>query len=104
MELQRLAKVLGRLPNKRDVEMLSKYALSVFEEVFRSWGAALKAAKIIASDLSHLEFEQEASRQLEIFENAQSQVAAPINDDSFSSSSVETTLRDEPEAFDNRIV
>jgi site-specific DNA-methyltransferase (adenine-specific) len=72
LELQRLAKMLGRLPNKRDVETLSKYPLAVFEEMFISWSAALKAAKIIAEELTGLEHAPEESRQLEIFITVQS--------------------------------
>ena len=117
LELQRLAKSLGRLPSKRDAETLSKYDLTVFEEVFHSWGAALKAAKIIASDSPHLAFSPEQAMQLEIFETAQSAARPPelsmpelsmedsslMNDDGFSNSSAETVLRDEREAFDRRI-
>jgi DNA modification methylase len=51
LELKRLAVLLGRLPDKRDVEELSNYEASEYERAFDSWGAALKAAKTVAEDL-----------------------------------------------------
>lgn len=121
LELQRLAKLLGRLPTKYDAELLSKYALSVFEEVFHSWGAALKAAKLVTNDLPNLAFLPEQTGQLQIFESAQStgqsselsiadssreqsSEATLINDDEFKISSSETALEDEREVFDHGII
>lgn len=46
LELQNLAKELGRLPTQEDVEEKSKYDLNLFLETFPSWGKALKAAKL----------------------------------------------------------
>ncbi|OQX51731.1 MAG: hypothetical protein B5M53_10480 [Candidatus Cloacimonas sp. 4484_209] len=46
LELKDLAKSLGRLPNQKDVEEMSKYGLQVFKENFITWGKALKAAKL----------------------------------------------------------
>jgi hypothetical protein len=63
LELRRLAMLIGRLPNKSDVESLSKYTVVMFEEAFDTWGAALKAAKIVAGDSPTT-----APAQLEIFE------------------------------------
>ena len=53
---------LGRLPNKSDVETLSKYTVGMFEEAFDTWSAALKAAKIVLS------LAPEKTEQPEIFE------------------------------------
>lgn len=46
LELRRLAETLGRLPTKEDVQRLSKYDIELFERAFRTWGKALKAAKL----------------------------------------------------------
>jgi hypothetical protein len=102
IELQRLAKMLGRLPSKRDVEMFSKHPLATFEEIFHSWGAALKAAKNIASDSPHLALAPEQTCQLEIFESAQS-VERSL-ELSTEEAPGETILRDEREPFDHRII
>jgi hypothetical protein len=117
LELQQLAIRLSRLPTRRDVETLSKYALEVFEEAFSSWGAALKAAKIVAGNSSHIAFAQGSAEQLEIFKDAslaqcreaqsgddsrgaQSPEEFSINDGSFESSSSVTFISDEHEAAD----
>lgn len=46
IELQKLARGLGRLPTREDVKRLSKYQVELFEETFPTWGKALKAAKL----------------------------------------------------------
>jgi len=46
LELRKLAETLGRLPTKEDVQRLSKYDLELFQKAFRTWGKALKAAKL----------------------------------------------------------
>lgn len=46
LELQRLARDLGRLPTPEDVRVHSKYELSAYFETFPTWGKALKAAKL----------------------------------------------------------
>ncbi len=46
LELRGLAETLGRLPTKEDVQRLSKYELELFQQAFRTWGKALKAAKL----------------------------------------------------------
>ena len=46
LELRNLAETLGRLPTKQDVQRLSKYDIELFEKAFRTWGKALKAAKL----------------------------------------------------------
>lgn len=66
LELRRLAMMLGRLPTVSDVEMLSKYAVEFFEAAFDTWGAALKAAKVVPS------LAREKTEQMEIFGTAQS--------------------------------
>lgn len=68
IELQRLALILGRLPTKSDVETLSRYTLSAFEDRFDSWGEALKAAKTVSNDLSSRVPAHREEEQLEIFE------------------------------------
>jgi DNA modification methylase len=115
LELRQLAVRLGRLPTKRDVEALSKYALEVFEAAFSSWGAALKAAKVVRGDSPGVAFAPEPAEQLEIFKGAESargqQERAgecssgarapeefPINDGGFASSSGVTLVTDEGEA------
>lgn len=108
LELRRLAEMLGRLPNKRDVEMLSKYTIEMFEATFDNWGAALKAAKTVACDLPPLA--PEKIEQLEIFDIGlpvaassyeQSPGIFPINDDRLESSS--RTTEAEIEASDYQI-
>jgi site-specific DNA-methyltransferase (adenine-specific) len=49
LELRRLAETLGRLPTKDDVQRLSKFDTDLFEKAFRTWGKALKAAKLRVS-------------------------------------------------------
>jgi hypothetical protein len=46
LELRGLAETLGRLPTKEDVQRLSKYEPELFQKAFRTWGKALKAAKL----------------------------------------------------------
>lgn len=110
LELRRLAMMLGRLPNKRDVEMLSKYAIEMFESAFDTWSAALKAAKVIAGNLSSPAPEQ--VEQLEIFDTEPSVAASsyeqsteifPIKDDRLESSSCTTEFGAEIEAADYQI-
>jgi hypothetical protein len=43
-----LAARLGRLPTRLDVQQLSQYPLEAFDKAFRSWGEALKAARMNA--------------------------------------------------------
>jgi site-specific DNA-methyltransferase (adenine-specific) len=50
LELQRIAKELGRLPTPEDVRAMSKYDIDVYFELFPTWGKALKAAKIAMSE------------------------------------------------------
>lgn len=45
LELKRLALLLGRLPDRADVEQLSKYDAAAFDQAFASWSVALKAAR-----------------------------------------------------------
>jgi site-specific DNA-methyltransferase (adenine-specific) len=45
LELKRLALLLGRLPDRADVERLSRFAPARFDEAFESWSVALKAAR-----------------------------------------------------------
>ena len=45
LELKRLTLMLGRLPERADVERLSKYAPAAFDHAFASWSVALKAAR-----------------------------------------------------------
>jgi len=46
LELRDITTKLGRLPTPEDVKRMSKYDLSVFFDVFPTWGKALKAAKL----------------------------------------------------------
>jgi site-specific DNA-methyltransferase (adenine-specific) len=50
IELHRLASLLGRLPDRDDVERLSKYRLADFERAFASWNKALRAAKAMRNN------------------------------------------------------
>jgi DNA modification methylase len=45
LELKRLTLLLGRLPDLKDVERLSRFAPVLFEQTFESWSVALKAAR-----------------------------------------------------------
>jgi len=70
IELQRLAVALGHLPTRADVERLSRFSLEVFENAFESWNTALKAAKLVTSDLSlyPMAAERQLPEQLELFD------------------------------------
>ncbi|HJQ69997.1 MAG TPA: DNA methyltransferase [Blastocatellia bacterium] len=71
LELQRLARLLGRLPDKADVEFFSHLDPHAFEERFASWGDALKAARLVVSDWQQAESEdRDPANQLELFEPA----------------------------------
>jgi SAM-dependent methyltransferase len=50
IELQEIARQLGRLPTPEDVQRLSQYELDAFLTSFPSWGKALKAAKLEVSN------------------------------------------------------
>lgn len=47
LELQEIARQLGRLPTPDDVREMSRYGLEPFLETFPTWGKALKAAKLL---------------------------------------------------------
>jgi site-specific DNA-methyltransferase (adenine-specific) len=47
LELKRLTLLLGRLPDRADVERLSRFAPAIFEQAFASWSEALKAARTV---------------------------------------------------------
>lgn len=47
LELQEMARQLGRLPTPEDVRQMSRYGLEPFLEAFPTWGKALKAAKLL---------------------------------------------------------
>ncbi len=47
LELQRIARQLGRLPTPEEVEALSRYELEAYLQTFPSSSKALKAAKMI---------------------------------------------------------
>jgi site-specific DNA-methyltransferase (adenine-specific) len=70
MELQRLARLLGRLPARADIKLLSQFEPETFEERFDSWSDALKAARLVVPDARAVlpDCERTASRQLEMFE------------------------------------
>ncbi len=53
LELRSLARKLGRLPTPEDVKTYSRYDLSVFLEIFPTWGKAIKAAKLEMSHDKH---------------------------------------------------
>lgn len=46
LELQRLARDLGRLPTPEDVRVHGKYELTAYFDAFPTWSKALKAAKL----------------------------------------------------------
>lgn len=50
LELQRIARVLGRLPTPEDVQKLSRYDVDTFLQAFPTWGKALRAAKLEVTD------------------------------------------------------
>jgi DNA modification methylase len=68
IELQRLALRLGRLPTRADVETLSRYKLSTFDEAFDSWREALKAAKAVEANLPDRVLIYQDRDQVEMFE------------------------------------
>ncbi len=58
LELKRLSVLLDRLPTQADIEQFSDYKLEAFNQVFTSWGEALKAAKIQLQKNSQQSFNQ----------------------------------------------
>jgi DNA modification methylase len=67
LELKRLALLLGRLPNMADVERLSKYSPTIFEQAFDSWSVALKAARNALATLPDFAEDSASGEQLEMF-------------------------------------
>jgi len=53
LELQEIARRLGRLPTPEEVEQMSRYGLEAFLETFPSWSKALKAAKLEVNHANH---------------------------------------------------
>jgi site-specific DNA-methyltransferase (adenine-specific) len=43
--LKRIAEQLGRLPTRDEVELLSKYPISYYDDYFISWGEVCAAAR-----------------------------------------------------------
>lgn len=70
LELQRLARLLGRLPDRADLELFSNIDPQAFEERFASWGDALKAARLVVEDSRAETSEGTARNQLELFKPA----------------------------------
>ena len=70
LELQRLARLLGRLPDRADLELFSNIDPQAFEERFASWGDALKAARLVVEDSRAETSECTARNQLELFKPA----------------------------------
>lgn len=74
LELQRLARALGRLPDRADVELFSQIDPRAFEERFASWSDALKAARlvVIQPGVAPNDYDQRALDQLDLFKPASS--------------------------------
>jgi site-specific DNA-methyltransferase (adenine-specific) len=70
LELQRLARLLGRLPDRADLELFSNIDPQAFEERFASWGDALKAARLVVEDSRAETSDATARNQLELFKPA----------------------------------
>ena len=73
LELQRLARLLGRLPDRADVELFSHIDPRAFEERFASWSDALKAARLVVQGFVRLTTrgsDEGARNQLELFKPA----------------------------------
>lgn len=70
MELQRLARLLSRLPSRIDIELFSQFEPETFEERFDCWSDALKAARLVVleAQVAQPDCDQTAPRQLEMFE------------------------------------
>jgi len=67
LELKRLTLSLGRLPNRADVEQLSKYTPAMFDRAFDSWSVALKAARNVLAALPEFIESSPSTAQLEMF-------------------------------------
>ena len=65
IELQRLARLLGRLPDRADIELLSQLDPQAFEEGFASWNDALKAARLVVTDSQAAKAESEETESSE---------------------------------------
>ena len=72
LELQRLARLLGRLPDRTDAEMFSHFDPRAYEERFASWSDALKAARLVVPDsqAESSDGDEGARNQLELFKPA----------------------------------
>lgn len=71
IELQRLALVLGSLPTRADVELLSRYELQAYDSAFHSWSDATRAARVVVEGLSSGALTQATStqQQLKLFKS-----------------------------------
>jgi hypothetical protein len=76
LELQRLARLLGRLPGRADVEMFSHFDPRAYEERFASWSDALKAARLVVQDsqAGTSDGDEGARSQLDLFKPASTKV------------------------------
>ena len=68
LDVRRIAKELGRLPTRAEVEHLSKYPISYFDEYFISWGEVCAAARTTGMvEVKRGREQTEATRQLTLF-------------------------------------
>ena len=76
LELQRLARLLGRLPGRADVEMFSHFDPRAYEVRFASWSDALKAARLVVQDsrAGTSGGDEGARNQLDLFKPASTNV------------------------------
>ena len=45
LDVKRIAQLLGRLPTREDVKLMSKYSIDYFDNYFASWGEVCAAAR-----------------------------------------------------------
>jgi len=68
LEIKRIAKKLGRLPNRDEVIEHSKYSIRYYDEYFASWGEACAAARTTGMSEYPLDTLEKRKTQLNLFE------------------------------------
>ena len=63
LEVRAIAKILGNLPTREDVERMSKYPIRYFDEYFLSWGEVCAAARTTGMKETRSSSRKSASRK-----------------------------------------
>lgn len=65
LDVKRIAQQLGRLPTRKEVEQLSRYSISYYDNYFISWGEVCAAAR--TTGMTEIQADREQSGQLSLF-------------------------------------